>query len=64
VRVLVAPLRVIGMLFLSWPVCLLAKPCDMDVTVREGRCAREKGRGFRIKGLDPLLLWISGPSMG
>jgi hypothetical protein len=52
------------MSFLSRPVCLLAKPCDMDVTAREGHCAGKKGRGFRIKGLDPLLLWISGPGMG
>jgi hypothetical protein len=59
-----APFRVIGMSFLSWLVCLLAKPYDMEVTAREGRCAGKKGRGFRIKGLDPLLLWISGPSMG
>ncbi len=58
-KVLVAVLRVIGMSFLSRPICLLAKPCDMDVTAREGRCAGKKGRGFRIKGLDPLLLWIS-----
>jgi hypothetical protein len=52
------------MSFLSRPICLLAKPCDMDVTAREGRCARKKGKGFHIKGLDPLLLWIPGPSMG
>ncbi len=52
------------MLFLSWPVCLLAKPCDMEVTTRESRYVGKKGRGFRIKGLDPLLLWIPGPSMG
>ncbi len=63
-RVLVALLRVIGMLFLSRPVCLLAEPCDMDVIAREGRCARKKGKGFRIEGLDPRLLWVSGPGMG
>ncbi len=63
-RVLVAPLRVIGMSFLSRPVCLLAKPCDMEVTTKEGCCVGKKGRGFRIKGLDPLLLWIPGPNMG
>jgi hypothetical protein len=51
-------------MFLSRPVCLLAKPCDMDVIAREGRCAGKKGRGFRIKGLDSLLLWIPGPGMG
>ncbi len=63
-RVFVAPLKVIGMSFLSQPVCLLAKPCDVDVTASEGRCAGKKGRGFRIKGSDPLLLWIPGPGMG
>jgi hypothetical protein len=52
------------MSFLSQPVCLLAKPCDMDVIVREGRCARKKGRGFCIEGLDPLLLGVPGPGMG
>jgi hypothetical protein len=31
-----ALLRVIGMPFLSWPVCLLARPCDMDMTTGEG----------------------------
>jgi hypothetical protein len=42
VRVLVALLTVIGMLFLSWPVCLLAKPCDMDMRAGEGRVCGEE----------------------
>jgi hypothetical protein len=44
------------MSFLSRPVCLLAKPCDMDVTVKEGRCAGKKGRGFHIKGLSTFVV--------
>jgi hypothetical protein len=52
------------MSFLSRPVCLLVKPCDMDLTVREGHYAGKKGRGFCIKSLDPLLLWILGLGMG
>jgi len=64
VRVFVTLLRVIGMSFLSRPVCLLAKPCDMDAIAKEGRCARKKGRGFHIEGLDPLLLWVPRPGMG
>ncbi len=51
VRVLVALLRVIGMPFLSRPVCLLARPCDMDMKAGEGRVWGEEGgrvshRGF------------------
>jgi hypothetical protein len=52
------------MSFISRLVCLLAKPCDMDVTARGGGCVGKKGKGFCIKGLDPLLLWIPGPGMG
>ncbi len=43
VRFLVALLRVIGMPFLSRPVCLLASPCDMDMTAGEGRVCGEEG---------------------
>jgi len=50
-RVFVALLTVIGMPFLSWPVCLLARPCDMDMTTGEGHVCGEEGervwhRGF------------------
>jgi len=43
VRVLVALLTVIGMSFLSRPVCLLARPSDMDMTTGEGHVCREEG---------------------
>jgi len=43
VRVLVALLTMIGMSFLSWPICLLARPCDMDMTMREGHVCEKEG---------------------
>ncbi len=47
VRVLVALLRATGMPFLSRPVCLLARPCDMDMTAGGGLCVRgRRGEGF------------------
>ncbi len=41
-KVLVVVLRVIGM-FLSQPICLLAKPCDMGVIARP-LCGEERER--------------------
>ncbi len=63
-RVFIVSFKGDRMSFLSQPVCLLAEPCDMDMIAKEGRCARKKGRGFRIEGLDPLLLWVPRPGMG
>ncbi len=43
-------LRVIGMSFLSWPVCLLARPCDMDMIAGEGRVCGEEGERVLHRG--------------
>jgi len=64
VRVLIALLTTIGMLFLYWPICLLARPSDMDMTMREGRVCREKGERVSHQGFGSTLLWISRPGMG
>jgi hypothetical protein len=64
VKILVVFLTMIGMSFLFWHVYLLARPCDMDMTTREGRVCGEKRERVSHRGFGSIFVVDLGARHG